>query len=402
MQITYIILVALIFVFHILYKGDLSFVLLAFLVLMPIVLFVLLIIQTAMLKITVSCAAKSAERGKPEILKIILDNPTFFPITACRLTVRYKSFFPPDKPVSEKYSLVVPVSQRTRESVTLSFTPEHCGYVDISMKSTKISDILGLSVLFKKIRFTDRIVVLPAIFPFNPDMEKSFTYSSDSDAFSAVKAGDDPSEIFQLREYRDGDSMNRIHWKLSSRGESFIVKELSMPISSRVLILCDTGACKNAASADSVLDMTATLASFLSGMQAAYTIAAASDDGTIFTAEVSDQETLLSALTELCCGSASFGNRVTDESYLSAAAELIKRGYSHILAVSAEADKAFLDELSRLCAETKLTVFCTSSAPKPDEKAEELFFTEIIYSDAEGLDERCREFYSSGEAPRQI
>lgn len=170
-----------------------------------------------------------------------------------------------------------------------------------------------------------------------------------------------------------------------------------MPINSRILILCDTGVCKDAEGTDSVLDMTATLASFLSGMQAAYTIAAVSDDETIFTAEVSDQETLLSALTELCCGSASFGSRITDESYLPAATELIKRRYSHILAVSAEADKAFLDELSRLCAETKLTVFCTASAPVHDEKNEELFFTEIIYSDAEGLDERCREFYSNRE-----
>lgn len=394
MQVTYIILVVLIFVFHILYKGDLSFILLAFLLLMPVVLFVILAIQAAMLKISVSCAVKSAERGKPEVLKITLENPTVFPITACRLKIRYKSFFPPDKPVSEKYSVMVPVSQRTRESVTVSFTPKHCGYVDISVKNVRISDMLGLSMLFRKARFTDRIIVLPAIFPFNPDMEKSFAYSSDSDVFSAVKSGDDPSEIFQLREYQDGDSMNRIHWKLSSRGESFIVKELSKPISSRVLILCDAGVCKSPESFGSVLDMTATLASFLSGMQAAYTIAAASADGTFFTAEVSDQETLLSALTRLCCDSVCFGKRVTDESLLPAATELIKRGYSHILAVSAEADKAFTDELSRLCAETKLTVFCTSSAVNPEEKNDEHFFTEIIYSDAEGLEEKCREFYS--------
>lgn len=394
MQATYIILVALIFVFHILYKGDLSFILLAFLIVMPVVLFVILAIQAAMLKISVSCAVKSAERGKPEVLKITLDNPTVFPVTACRLKIRYKSFFPPDKPVSEKYSVVVPVSQRTRESVTVSFTPEHCGYVDISVKNVRISDMLGLSVLFRKARFTDRIVVLPAIFPFDPDMEKSFAYSSDSDVFSTVKPGDDPSEIFELREYQDGDSMNRIHWKLSSRGESFIVKELSKPISSRILIICDTGVCKSPESFDSVLDMTATLASYLSGMQAAYTIAAASEDGTVFTAEVSDQETFLSALTKLCCGSAALGKRITDDSFLPAAAELLKRGYSHILAVSAEAGKVFLDELSRLCGETKLTVFCTSPDSEPEEKREEHFFTEIIYSDAEGLDEKCREFYS--------
>ena len=397
MQVTYIILAVLVYIFHILYKGDLSFILVAFLVLMPAALFVLLTIQAAMLKISVSCASKSAERGKPEVLKIVLYNPTIFPITACRLSVRYKSFFPPDKPAAEKYSVIVPVSQRTRESVTISFTPEHCGYVDISLKNVKISDMLGLTWLFKKTRYTDRITVLPAIFPFSPDMEKSFAYSADSDVFSSAKSGDDPSEIFQLREYRDGDSMNRIHWKLSSRGESFIVKELSKPINSRVLIICDLGVCKTSESFDMVLDMTATIASFFSGMQAAYTIAAVSEDNTLFAAEISDQESLLSALTELCCGSVCFGSRMTDEEYLPAAAELIKKGYSHILAITAETDKVFLDELSRLCAETKLTVFCTSPASVSEDKEDknsDLVFTEIIYSDAEGLDEKCQEFYS--------
>ena len=392
MPITYIILTALIFVFHILYKGDLSFILLIVLILMPIVLFVLLTIQAAMLKISVDSHSKAAERGKPEILKITLNNPTIFPIAVCRLTVRCKSFFPPNKPVREKYSVTVPIGQKARESVTLSFIPKHCGYMDISLKSARISDMLGLTSLFKRVWFGDRITVLPVSHHFAPDMEQSFAHSPDSDVFSPVKPGDDPSEIFQLREYHDGDSMNRIHWKLSGRSEDLIVKELSQPISSKILILCDLGACKTAESSDKVLDMTATLANFLSGMQTAYTIAAAGDDA-IFTAEVSDSESLFMALTKLCCGSASYFSRITEAADTSGAAELMRNGYSHVLAVSAESDKAFYEELLRLCGETRLTIFCTLPDPEPAEERKDLLSAEIIYSDAESLEEKYREFY---------
>lgn len=398
MQITYIILVILIYVFHILYKGDLSFILLVFLLVMPAVILALLIIQTRMLKITVYRTSRPAERGKPEILKIVLENPSVFPITACRLTVSYKSSFPPDKFSTEKYSVVVPISQRTKESVTLSFTPEHCGYFDITLKSAGVSDMLGLVTLFKKVRFKDRVVVLPAVFPFEPDMGKSFAHSNDSDIFSSSRSGDDPSEIFQLREYRAGDSMNRIHWKLSGRGEEFIVKELSEPISSRILIICDAAACKNAESLDKVLDMTATIALFLSGAAAAYTIAAAADDGTVFTADVSGQEAAFAALTGLCCGSVSYTNRLTDDIYSSATAELIKKGYSQIMVISADTDKTFIDELARICGETKLTVFCTTPPSFPaEDKNDDNFFAEIIYSTAEELDEKYSGSYSDTE-----
>lgn len=393
MQITYIILLIMIFIFHILYKGDLSFILLVFLTAMPVLLFILLIIQTAKLNISISSSSKASERGKPEVIKIFLENTAFFPVTACRLTFRYKCFFPPDKPVNEKYSVIIPVSQLSKETLTVSFTPKHCGYIDISSARAAVYDIIGLTFIFKKIQFNDRITVLPKVYPFSSETERSFSYNAEGDTFSQTRSGDDPSEIFELREYRSGDSLNHIHWKLSSRGEKFIVKELSKPISSKILILCDTGSCRTASDTDKIFDITATLSSFLVNAQAAHTLTVPSGDGLLFTSEISGQESLISAVAELCSGQAAFSGRSTDEKYFSETAELVRKGFSHILAVSADDDKTFISELSRICGETLLTVFCASPASDTDDKDEPIS-TEIIYSAAEELDEKVSGYYS--------
>ncbi len=393
MQVTYIILLIMIFIFHILYKGDLSFILLAFLIALPLLMFILLIIQTAGLKISVGRSSGTAERGKPEAIKIFLENHSFIPISACRLTFRYKSFFPPDKPVYEKYNVTVPVSQRSKEAVTVNITPKHCGYIDISLTRASVYDIIGLTFLFKRIDLHDRITVLPNVYPFNAGMERSFSCNTEGDSFSQTRAGDDPSEIFELRGYRNGDSMNRIHWKLSSRGEEFIVKELSQPISSRILILCDAGSCRTSNDTDSVFDMIATLSSFLVNIQAAHTIAAPSEYGSLSVFEISGQEALISAIAEMCSDPASFSELFTDEKYFSGVAELIRKGFSHIIVVSANDSKPFISELSGMCGETLITVLCTSYTPDPDDKNEPMY-AEIIYSSAEELDEKIREYYS--------
>ncbi len=389
-----------IFIFHILYQADLSFILLVFLLILPAVLFIILIIQSLSLKIYVSCTERSAERGKPEVIKVTLENRSIFPITVCRLNFRCKSFSQPDKPIQEKYSAAVPVSPLSKESVALKFTPSHCGYMDISAERAMIGDILGLTFLFRKLRFSDRIAVLPTIYPFGYELESEPSSGYDGDSLSESNSGDDPSEIFELREYRIGDGMNRIHWKLSTRGEELIVKELSLSISSRILIICDLGACKNSSEADMLLDITASLSSFLAGRRAAHTIAAASEGGSLIVSEVSDQESLASALTELCCGNIVSGSRITDDEYHMNAAELFRRGASRIIAVSPNDDKAFISELLKLSGEQRLTVLCSSRSENVSDSSgndKELLSAEIIYSSAEELEEKFREFYSGSD-----
>ena len=67
--------------------------------------------------------------------------------------------------------------------------------------------------------------------PDFPDME--------SDDYSMTSPGDDPSELFDIRDYREGDSLRSIHWKLSGKYDRTVVKEMSQPVSNALLLLLD-------------------------------------------------------------------------------------------------------------------------------------------------------------------
>ncbi|MCH5348826.1 MAG: DUF58 domain-containing protein [Oscillospiraceae bacterium] len=360
---TYLILVFFIGIFHILYKGDLSFILLVFLIAMPIIMFVILAIQTKLLTVTLSSDGAVTERGRPSVLRLTLNNRFFLPITACKISVRYIIHFAPNKNVPGKYSVIVPVNHRDMETVSLNFSGDHCGSVEVSIKNIVLCDFLGITRLRKKINFREKIIILPCVFPVIADIESSFVSDSESNTFSQIKSGDDPSEIFQLREYRDGDRHNRIHWKLSSRSESFIVKELSLPISSKTLILCDFSGCKTAYYTDAVLDMAATISSFMTESGTLHTVAAAWNDLTLMTEDISDADKFYAAFGKLCAdiSSLEFKTPIAEAASIADDTLIIGKGYSRVLVVTAAVSKASAEELSRFCGESRLTIFCISS-----------------------------------------
>ena len=394
MFITYIILTIFIGIFHILYKGDLSFIIFAFLFALPVVMFIILAIQVKLLRISVSSDNAVSERGKAASIRIIFRNRSLLPIAACKISVKYRSVYMSEvsaKPADEKYSITIPVKQRTVETVSLSLTPDHCGVVEFYIKNIKITDFLGFSFLFRKINFADKIVVLPNAFPMNGSLENGIVNGSESNIFSSVKSGDDPSEIFQLREYRDGDRHNRIHWKLSSRSESFIVKELSQPVNSKILILCDFSGCKDAGQTDMIFDMAMTLSSFFIRNGTVHTIAAAFDDCTLFNADISNDNELYAAFTGLCTniGKLDHSQGIAEVASIADNTIMIRNGFSHVLAITASINKAIAGEFSRLCGEARLTIFCTSP-----ENANEDIGEEVIYSSAEKLEENNISYFT--------
>ena len=52
--------------------------------------------------------------------------------------------------------------------------------------------------------------------------------------------GYDYSEPYQIREYVPGDGLRQIHWKLSQKTDSLMVRELGLPVAEEVLLLLDT------------------------------------------------------------------------------------------------------------------------------------------------------------------
>lgn len=86
---------------------------------------------------------------------------------------------------------------------------------------------------------------------------------ADVQRYSTERKGDDPSELFGVREYQEGDRQQRIHWKLSSKMGNFMVKEFSLPIANAVTLVVELSADEDAFLLDGLLELTNTLSTDL-------------------------------------------------------------------------------------------------------------------------------------------
>ena len=81
--------------------------------------------------------------------------------------------------------------------------------------------------------------VLPVPVPCGGSLEHRNPISEDGENTILDKSGDDPSEVFDIREYRQGDRLSRIHWKMTAKEEELMVKEYSRPLGGEGILCLD-------------------------------------------------------------------------------------------------------------------------------------------------------------------
>lgn len=121
---------------------------------------------------------------------------------------------------------------------SLDFNFSFCGVYEIACTEARVYDLLGL--------FSKRIsniapanaVVLPKDNGLRFNAEK-LVLDDEEDVYTDPYAGSDVSEIKELRDYRAGDRLSQIHWKLSTKSEDLIVKEYAKNAGVCVVLACD-------------------------------------------------------------------------------------------------------------------------------------------------------------------
>ncbi|MCD8089711.1 MAG: DUF58 domain-containing protein [Clostridiales bacterium] len=114
-----------------------------------------------------------------------------------------------------------------------------CGVVEIRVKKVIIRDFAKIFKFSKKPRLKFKQYIFPKRVPVDLSgfLAKS-GISLDEEKFSEEKSGYDVSEVFGIREYREGDSLRQIHYKLSAKRDKLISKEYSLPIDREITIIC--------------------------------------------------------------------------------------------------------------------------------------------------------------------
>lgn len=120
------------------------------------------------------------------------------------------------------------------------FTSKLCGVLVFEITRAVCCDLIGVfsrRVPQKNIGTPVTIFVRPQLFDADTSIFKGTSMRISAPVYSKTRGGDEPPDVFDYREYNEGDSAKHISVKLSARYDELIVKQFSLPEASCLTLL---------------------------------------------------------------------------------------------------------------------------------------------------------------------
>ena len=158
--------------------------------------------------------------------------PGDFPLARLSLRLRRENLLTGHRETA-KLSLTG-IARRMPEALAAS--TKHCGLLELQADRVKVFDYLGLFTLRLKPPAPARIVCRPIPVQCEP-VETPDGKGARPSTKNASRRG--PGEDYELREYRPGDPLRSVHWKLSSKWDELIVREREDAVTPLPLLTLD-------------------------------------------------------------------------------------------------------------------------------------------------------------------
>lgn len=176
-------------------------------------------------------------KGRYIPINLKINNKGILPVVWLEVVFKFNNNY---HLVNKEKTLLIPVLKYGKQEYTFRVKSEYCGDMNIELASVKYRDYFKLFYREKLVNKNIKIYVMPQMNMIeNVDIDKKSISDIDGEKFSEYKSGDDSSQVFDIREYRPGDRMHRIHWKLSSRKKNYMVKEFSQPLNGYYCVIMD-------------------------------------------------------------------------------------------------------------------------------------------------------------------
>ncbi len=236
-RILYVLVCICAFLFWVMYRGALSLQLLIVCLSLPILLCLLLAWQKRKLQVSLGTTNDQAMCDERFHILMRMQSSCPIPVHYAIVTLHYTHSI-----AGEHDGLYVhlPGMGRSQQTLRLPFSTNCCGKVTFRGGQIRIYD--PLSLFSFRLSFDDRVslLILPqtdhlTALPALPDTATI----EQSEQFSKVRAGDDPSEVFSVDPYQQGDVLSHTHWKLSAKTDDMMIKHFSLPVSEEMVVYVD-------------------------------------------------------------------------------------------------------------------------------------------------------------------
>ncbi len=209
---------------------------LIFLCVLLIIPFMMLIIQfRAMRSASIRCKAKETCRmGSSIPIIFTLEKNNKMPLGIIHVNVVFENLMFAEKKVVE---LNLQPGEEKLMTFEYPFSANDCGALKISVSNIDYYDLMGLFKWKGIITEKKEIRVYPPELHLNTELSRRPETKSFGELYDQYKKGQDVSEVADLRDYVEGDSMSGIHWKLSGKLDKMIVREFGSPSNYNTLII---------------------------------------------------------------------------------------------------------------------------------------------------------------------
>ena len=120
------------------------------------------------------------------------------------------------------------------------FLGDSCGKYVMEGSYFRSADLLGLGAFTIRIDgFRAAAVRLPKTAKTEYEGFGTGMLDLDGSVYDEYRAGFDQSEVFEIRPYRAGDKTAQIHWKLSQKTDTLMLRQGSLPVKNALLLLLE-------------------------------------------------------------------------------------------------------------------------------------------------------------------
>lgn len=381
--------------FYPLYKDDLSFIVVAVLWAFPAVMKAVAFAVSKKFRVRISELPRFIPRGEKLSVKVRMRNSSFLPSAGCTVKLMYKTC---SESKYRNFDIDMPVKARSVEMVAADITPVHCGEVKIKINQASVCDFMG--IVSHKIKLDKEYVsiVMPREIPV-PQLAL-LTGIVPENEYSVKMQGGNPPNVSGIREYREGDRMNRIHWKLSTRSEELIAKEFEEFTPVHILIIPDISACLSRDESDLCLDAFYSVLKEAAKNECRCSVYLTKEDVPEIKA-VQSEDDVTALMYELLSDAKICGEMSDTASFMQSMQStesmetygFTANAFSHIITFTPREKKEILTELEITTGCKNITVFCTGNA---GDAGEDKHSDVIVYNIRKGDTLSFPEIYTEG------
>lgn len=175
-------------------------------------------------------------RGREISVKIVLKYPGIIPLGSILMDVEYENLIFSD---TQHQRIVLKPGSKKRIEYLLPYISDNCGKTCVRIKRARIYDLLGIICFTERDEKEREVIIYPDVKKLEVKKTNVSNSKNFGEYYDETHKGQDVSEVFDMRDYQQGDNVKSIHWKLSWKLDKLVVREFGNPINYHTAIYYD-------------------------------------------------------------------------------------------------------------------------------------------------------------------